>query len=236
DSTLIVSGYRESEKINFLTVSKKDYYEKKIVLTEGDDKIDLISCGKVSPLTQLEIIDVDSQLPLPEDAIGEICIASESVSSGYWENDKETEETFFVVRNGKKLPMLRTGDLGFVHEGELYITGRKKDLLIINGRNYYPQDIEKIVEGAHENIRTGCVAAFSITGDLSEELVLVAEVKTKPSEIEIEAIRTEVMRHFQLIPKDIKLLKPRTVLKTTSGKIRRRDMRKSYLENSLNVH
>ena len=234
ESTLIVSGYRESEKINHLKVSKKGYSEGKIILTDKDE-IELISCGRVSPHTRLEIVDVDTHHPLPEDAIGEICIWSESVASGYWENEKDTEDTFFINRNNEKIPMLRTGDLGFLHGGELYITGRKKDLIIINSRNYYPQDIEKVTEGAHDNIRTGCSAAFSVPGEMSEELVVVAEVKVKPSQKELDAIRKEIIRHFQLIPKDIKLIAPRTILKTTSGKIRRRDMRKSYMENKLTL-
>lgn len=233
ESTLIVSGYRDSEKINSLKVSQIFYSEGKIVPSNDKDAIELISCGKASPHTQVEIIDVNTNMPLPENEIGEICISSDSVSSGYWENEKETEETFSINRAGKKIPMLRTGDLGFLHNGELYITGRKKDLLIINGRNYYPQDIEKVIEGAHENVRTGCTAAFSVAGDMSEELVVVAEVKTKPTEKEEQAIRSEIMRHFQLMPKDIKLIAPRTILKTTSGKIRRRDMRQHYMENKL---
>ncbi len=236
ESTLLVSGYREFEKINSLKISKNDYSEGKISITNSEEEsFEVVSCGKVFPNTRLEIVDVNSSIPLSEDEVGEICLSNGSVSSGYWENEEETEKTFFINRQNKKIPMLRTGDLGFVHKSELYISGRKKDLIIINGRNYYPQDIEKVIEEAHDNIRTGCSAAFSVIGEISEELVVVAEVKVKPSHQEFEAIRSHIIRHFQLIPKDIKLIAPRSILKTTSGKIRRRDMRQRYLENSLNL-
>ena len=111
------------------------------------------------------------------DHIGEVWIAGASVTQGYWNKVEETEHTFqaYLADTGEG-PFLRTGDMGFFQDGVLFVTGRIKDLIIIRGRNYYPQDIELTVERCHPTIRVGCCAAFSIDVDGKEQLVVLAEI------------------------------------------------------------
>lgn len=234
ETTLMVSGFKECEKITTLKIKKGAYREGRIELHTEDsqeDFVELTSCGKPDPKIHLEIIDIHTNEPLGEDQVGEICLDSDSVSSGYWENTKETMQHFSFMRNKERIHMLCTEDLGFLHNGELFFTGRKKDTLHIEGRIYYPQDIEKVVKEAHTNIRGGCVAAFTV----GEELIIVAEVIGKVTGEEADNIRTNVFQHFGINPKDIKLIMPKSILKTTSGKLRRRDMLKRYLDNKLNL-
>ena len=234
ETTLMVSGYKENEKITTLKIKKGPYREGKIELfNEGDegDYVELTSCGKPDPKIHLEIIDIHTNEMISEGQVGEICLDSDSVSSGYWENNKETMQHFSFMRNGVRIHMLCTEDLGFLYQGELFFTGRKKDTIHIEGRIYYPQDIEKIVKEAHANIREGCITAFTV----GEDLIIVAEIKDKVAGEEIDNIRTQVFQHFGINPKDIKLILSRSILKTTSGKLRRRDMRQRYLDNKLNL-
>jgi acyl-CoA synthetase (AMP-forming)/AMP-acid ligase II len=116
-------------------------------------------------------------MPLGEESVGEIWIRGDNVTQGYWQKPRETEATFAARTAAGEGPYLRSGDLGFVHEGELFITGRIKDLIIVRGRNHYPQDIEQTVEASYPSIRRGCSAAFSIHAEGEERLVVVAEVE-----------------------------------------------------------
>src|SRR5262249_1181839 len=117
--------------------------------------------------------------------VGEIWVSSPCVAQGYWNRSEETEQTFraYLADSGKG-PFLRTGDLGFLHDGELFITGRLKDLIIIDGRNHYPQDIELSVEQSHSTLQPGCCAAFSVEVDEEEQLVVIAETNHLPPDPE----------------------------------------------------
>ena len=147
----------------------------------NNNQLRLVSCGRPLDGIHVRIVDPESRAALGERQIGEIWIAGKSTCQGYWKLPKLTQEAFgnaVETDPEDRNAYLRTGDLGFLHEGELFVCGRIKDLIIIRGVNYYPQDIETIVESASQKIRTAGVAAFEGGDEEGETLVVVAEVKT----------------------------------------------------------
>ena len=165
---------------------------------------------------------------------------SESVAQGYWNKPKETEETFHAyIANTNEGPFLRTGDMDFIYEGELYITGRIKDMVIMQGKNFYPQDIELTSENSHEGLRPSCSASFALENEGSEKLVVVQEVKREfRKNIEDfekmgNAIRLKVAKHHGLRVNSIVLIMPSTISKTTSGKIQRSAVKQSFINKTL---
>ena len=175
--------------------------------------------------------------------VGEIWLAGGSIAQGYWGRPAETEETFsaFLADTGRG-PFLRTGDLGFQLEGELFITGRLKDLIVIRGRNYYPEDIEATVQDSHPALLRGRGAAFSGTPQSGgpERLIVAQEVDrdrivdVDVSEV-IDAIRTAITEHHEIQPYAVVLLEPLRIPTTSSGKIRRSRCRQRFLDGDLEV-
>jgi amino acid adenylation domain-containing protein len=138
----------------------------------------LVGCGRISPELKAVIVNPETRRCCAPDDIGEIWISGDSIAKGYWQNPEETRETFHAYLSGTgEGPFLRTGDMGFVQKGELFVTGRRKDLIIIRGRNHYPQDIELTVERSYSMMRPGCSAAFSVETDGEERLVVTAEIE-----------------------------------------------------------
>jgi amino acid adenylation domain-containing protein len=171
--------------------------------------------------------------------VGEIWIAGPSVALGYWGRAEETQQTFgaYLADTGEG-PFLRTGDLGFINNGELFITGRLKDLIIIRGRNHYPQDIEQTVERVSPALRAGCGAAFAVETAGSEGLAIVQEVEdnaTADTQMLFRAIIKGISEAHNLQVDHIVLVKPHSVPKTSSGKIQRRSCRQSFLDGALKV-
>ena len=179
-----------------------------------------------------------------EDEIGEVWVSSPSKANGYFGMDDATQEAFLAkLSNGQEddsqvqRTYLRTGDLGFLHNGELFICGRDKDLIIIRGKNHYPQDIEEVVE-IDNRLRPGCSAAFSVVVDNEETLVVIAELRNanEPNSMQIAAeARQRVAQDHGVTVHTLILIKPRTVEKTSSGKIARSWAKKAYLNNDLQV-
>lgn len=205
----------------------------------------LIGCGKPSESTGMElvIIDPETNVVLPEDRVGEIWVRSKSRAAGYWGNDEKTAEDFGGHIDGdsrESVGFLKTGDLGLLHEGEIFICGRQKDLVIIRGRNHYPQDIERTSEACGSSaLRGGCSAAFAVPSAAgSEVLAWVGEV-AEPDKVNlpslVEEIRRAVSTSHGVNVSHIRLLKPRTVPKTTSGKIARAWCKRAFLEHTLQV-
>jgi 8-amino-7-oxononanoate synthase len=200
---------------------------------------ELSGCGREVPGHTVRIVDPETRDVLPPGSIGEIWIAGPSVAAGYW-NQPEVNAQVFHARLGSDdgVEYLRTGDLALVDEdGEMFFAGRKKDLIVLRGRNYYPQDIEATVEAAHPRIRIGSVAAFSIERDHAEALVVACEIKPNAPAHELEAIDTAVreaigVEHDALVHA-VALLRPGGVPKTSSGKVRRAACRHAYLEGTL---
>ena len=194
----------------------------------------LVSCGRGWLGLEIVIADPDSRTRAPEGSIGEIWVSSPAVTQGYWNRAEETEETFRVrLADTGQGPYLRTGDLGFVQDEELFVTGRRKDLIIIRGRNHYPQDIEWTVERSHSAVRASCVAAFSVEEDGEERLGVAAELsrrdRRKDLTLVAEAIRSAVAKEHGLAVHALSLLPQGRIPKTSSGKIRRRACRSNFL-------
>ena len=197
----------------------------------------LVGNGRTLSDQQIVIVTPETGRLCPPDEIGEIWVAGPSVAQGYWNQPQHTADTFhaFLADTGDG-PFLRTGDLGFLRDGELFVTGRLKDLIIVRGRNHYPQDIERTVEHTHPALRPGCSAAFAIDHDGEEQVVVVQEVNLKagpdlPALAQI--IRQAVAAEHELQLHAVVLLEPRTIPKTSSGKIQRHLCRQKFLNHTL---
>ena len=199
----------------------------------------LVSSGQSWLEQTVCIVHPEHQTRCGPGDVGEIWIAGPSVAQGYWQRAAETAATFgATLADTGKGPFLRSGDLGFLHDGELFVTGRLKDLIIIRGRNYYPQDLEATAEQAHPALQPSSTAAFSIEADNAEQLVLVAEVmrthlRTLVVDEVMAAIRSALSQEHQLQVSAIALLRPGRSLKTSSGKIQRSAARQAYRQGTL---
>ena len=182
-----------------------------------------------------------SLTPCKRETIGEIWISGPSVAQGYWHRPEDSEQLFRAkLADNDGGPFLRTGDLGFIHAGQLFVTGRLKDLIIIRGLNYYPQDIERTVERSHEALRAGCGVAFAVEDGDVERLVVVQEIERQfignlDTEAVIGAIRQSVSREHGIQVHAVVLIKTSSLPKTTSGKVQRRLCREHFIKGSLHV-
>ncbi len=214
----------------------------------------IVGVGAPTGERRVEIVDPDTGQPRASGRVGEVWVGGPDLAGGYWGRPEESERTFAArLVSGGDQPFLRTGDLGVLHDGELFITGRLKDLVIVGGRNHYPQDLEATVEAAHPWIRGGggC-AAFAATHDDGgddgggEKLVIVAEMarpagawagaaaSTVPTLAEItRAVRASVAAEHGINVDDLVLVAPGAVPRTSSGKVRRRACRDAYLAGEL---
>ncbi|HEV2844742.1 MAG TPA: condensation domain-containing protein, partial [Thermoanaerobaculia bacterium] len=204
---------------------------------------ELASCGGSWLEQELAIVDPGTRRKLPAGGLGEIWIAGPNVAAGYWDRPEESAETFGAYAEDGSGPYLRTGDLGFLAEGELFIAGRSKDLIILRGRNLYPQDLELTAEGAHAALRPGSGAAFSVEKDGEERLVLVCElersanatVRNEGAEGIAAAVRAAIAEEHEAQLADLVLVKVGGVPKTSSGKVQRHACRDAYLAGTLPV-
>jgi amino acid adenylation domain-containing protein len=200
----------------------------------------LVGSGLVLPDEQIAIIHPETRQPCQPGQIGEIWVASPSVAQGYWERPDETAQTFRQRLPGYEgAQFLRTGDLGILHAGELFVTGRLKDLIIIRGRNYYPQDIELTVERSSAAFRPGCGAAFSVPVEGEERLVVVQELDRQARSPDVPAlaatIRQAVAEQHEVQVYAVALIKHGSLPKTSSGKIQHRATRDKFLEGGLEL-
>jgi len=197
----------------------------------------LVGCGQTLPDQRVLIVDPDTCQQLAEGHVGEIWVQGPSVAMGYWNRPEATAQTFGgYVRDTGEGPFLRTGDLGFLHQGELFVTGRIKDVIILRGRNIYPQDIELTVQHAHPWLRPDAGAAFTVEQEGRERLVIVHEVERRARghlEPVLQAIRKAISEEHDLAVDAIVLIKPGTIPKTSSNKIQRHACRQGYLDRTL---
>ncbi|MFR9752784.1 SDR family NAD(P)-dependent oxidoreductase [Nocardia sp. 004] len=203
------------------------------------ESAEIVSSGTPGDGLTVLIVDPRSCVECAPEEIGEIWVAGDSVAGGYLGDAQKSRETFHAELADGRTGFLRTGDLGFLRDGELFITGRHKDLLVIDGKNHYPQDIELTVEAADPGIRAGCVAAFSVDADSTgEQPVVVAEVKTEdPAELAAieDAVRGAVSMTHGLALRQVVLIKPRSIFKTSSGKIQRQACRAAFVHGELDI-
>lgn len=248
EATVYVTGGRREDPPVFRSVDKRILEQGHFVDSSDSTALSLIGCGHTWLDDELAIVDPVSRTPMPPGSVGEIWVSGPSIADGYWKRDLESEVTFRAMINGDGGKLyLRTGDLGVEVGGELYVTGRIKDLIIIAGRNHFPQDIERTVEACHDMIRSGYSAAVSIEHDTEERLYIIAELERRykhrggaagdrpsfdPKSVS-RAIVESVMAEHELPVYGVCLVKPATIPKTSSGKIQRNTCRTAYLDDSL---
>ncbi len=243
ESTLMVSGGKVSNQPIYYTVEAASLEHNQIVQansSEGKTKT-IVGCGNSWLDTQIVIVNPDSRELCLQGQVGEIWIHSASITQGYWNNQEATKETFQANLAGfDDRYFLRTGDLGFLRNGELFVTGRIKEMIIIRGRNYYPQDIELTVQKIHPALPVNSGAAFAIEVEAQEHLIIVQEVeRTYRNKLDFEKIiadiRQTLMEQYELSVYGVVLIKPSSLPKTSSGKIRRNLCRKQFLSEELEV-
>ncbi len=245
EGTLIVTGGTNDDEPVELVVDGAALERHEVVpLAAGGAGRALIGSGRPWLDTRVEIVDPESARRLPAGRVGEIWIAGSGVAQGYWQRPEASAETFGARLAGSgEGPFLRSGDLGFVHGGELFVTGRIKDMVIVRGRNHYPQDVELTVERAHAGLRPGCGAAFALDVDGEERLAVAQEISAALASREAEspgllrgvalAIRQAVAEEHDLLVEAVALLAPGSLPKTSSGKVQRRACRASLLAGDL---
>ncbi|MEW2514474.1 AMP-binding protein [Streptomyces sp. NPDC046870] len=194
-----------------------------------------IACGTARGDQSVVVVDTATLAPAEAGRVGEIWVSGPSVSVGYWGRPTESAALFGATLPDGRGPYLRTGDLGALdEEGALAVTGRLKDLLILRGRNVYPHDVEGAAERSHPALRPGCGAAFTVPVDTEERLVLVFEVVDgADAEAVALAVRRAVREECEADLHELVLIPPRTIPKTSSGKIQRRATREAYLSGDL---
>jgi amino acid adenylation domain-containing protein len=202
--------------------------------------LSLVSCGRSIPGSEVLIVDPDTGERKPDDVIGEIWISGPSVAQGYWQKPEFSRHTFAATllgaAPGDSTRYLRSGDLGFLRAGELYVAGRIKDLIVLRGLNYYAEDIEETLADCHPRLRMGGAAAFAVDSSGEERLVIAHEIdsiRDPPLTEMVEAIKTRIGEAYEIIVHDVVLLPPGGLPKTSSGKVQRSRCRELYLAGEL---
>ncbi|WP_233153855.1 type I polyketide synthase [Scytonema sp. HK-05] len=243
ETTLIVSGGRVSAQPIVQNVQKQALEQNRVVpaLRQNDDSQTLVGSGECLPELEIVIANPQTMEPCQPNEVGEIWVSGPSIAQGYWNRQEQTEQTFRAqLRDTKARRFLRTGDLGFLLNGELFVTGRLKDVIIIRGRNYYPQDIELTVEQSHPALRSNAGAAFSVDIAGEEKLVVAQEVersylrKLNANEV-IGSIRRAIAQQHDLEVYAVLLLKTVSLPKTSSGKVQRSACRAKFLAGTLDI-
>jgi len=241
EATLIVSGgfAKRPPVIRWFDAAALANHQVVDASPEEEEARALVGCGETLPDQKIVIADPQTMTRCAPDQIGEIWVGGPSVAKGYWRQAEGTQATFraFLKDTGEG-PFLRTGDLGFIQDGELFVTGRIKDLIIFRGFNVYPQDIELTVARAHPHLVPDCGAAFAVEGGGQEKLVVVQEIHRRHRENVQEvfqAVRQAVAEEHDLPLEAIVLVRAGSIPKTSSGKIQRHACRQGFLEGSLEV-
>jgi acyl-CoA synthetase (AMP-forming)/AMP-acid ligase II len=251
EATLKVSGGFAGTSARSLAVCSNALMQHRIQETQESERNTQIfmSCGTPSCSTQVKIVCPATEHECGDNEVGEIWVTGPGVAEGYWKKPDESQKRFLVtLPHGTGPRYLRTGDLGFMKEGELFVTGRLKDLIIVNGRNHYPDDIERTVEAASPAVRPSCTAAFSIEVQNEERVVLVAEINRTDLRLWKEqahdnsllpqtfrTIQGALSEQHDLGIYSLVFIRPGTIPKTSSGKIQRGVCRERFLAGTLHV-
>lgn len=241
EATLLVTGDSDSALPVVRHVDRGALESDRVVggAPDAPTTVTLVGCGKPRGGQQLAIVDPETHRQCGVDEIGEIWVAGPSVARGYLSNPEKTERTFAVhIAETGEGPFLRTGDLGFLDDGELYIAGRYKDLVVIGGANYYPNDIEVTVQGCHPAFSVGRSAAFAVTPELdATQLVVVQELDWTVGEAElaqiVDAIQAALAAHHGIEADSVVLVRQRSIPITSSGKVQRGACRQLFLDRAL---
>lgn len=240
ESTLLAAGPDYRLEPHFLAVNRAALAEHQVApaIGEPDAMVQrLVGCGTPVVEHTIVIVDPAEGHEVEDGIVGEILIQGPSLAQGYWNRPEETAEVFGAEVAGREGKFLRTGDLGFFREGELFVTGRVKDVIIIRGRNHYPQDIEQSAEEAHPAVLPG--AAFAISDEHGERLVVVHQLDRQFRGADhhqiIQAIRRAIVEQHDLDPYAIVLIRQTSLPITSSGKVQRNLCREQYLADELKV-
>ncbi|BBU62179.1 non-ribosomal peptide synthetase [Methylosinus sp. C49] len=242
EATLVVTAPTYGERISSIDIDRDASEARRVASTRNGRATRLIGCGHAWEGHDVQIVDPDTSRRCSRGEIGEIWTAGPGVAQGYWNRPEETARVFEAkIAGGDGRPYLRTGDLGFADEGQTYVTGRLKDLVIVAGRNFHPEDIENAVEEKSSGLRRGATAAFAVTIEDKEQLVIVAEpdralsttIGSGRERDVLRRIRDCVVYDIGIEPADIVLAQSGSVPKTSSGKIRRSECRRNYLADEL---
>ena len=227
EATLAISFVPVDEPVRTDRIDAERYHSDKKAAPSPDGALEIVSCGYTFPGHEVSVQDEDGRI-LPDRHVGEICLRGPSVAAGYWDNPEATRAAGMGSPGG----WLRTGDLGYLVEGRVHVSGRLKDILIVNGRNYYPQSIEWLLDEL-PGIRKGSAVVFTRPGRASEEVVVAAETRSPDPAALRAQIVSRVSEEFQLAVADVALVAPGALPKTSSGKLQRRKTRDQYLAGTL---
>lgn len=232
ESTLLVTGRRRGEPYETLSVDGEALRQHQVRLQDGGQP--LVSSGWLQTAQEVLLVSPQDRTVCQDGQVGEIWIKGGSISVGYWNRPDDNAEVFAATLASGEGPYLRTGDLGFRWQQQLYVTGRIKDLIIIDGRNHYPQDLEATIEQAHGALRAGRCAAFSVERGDTEVVIVVAELQ-EPAMAEAagQTIRRAIQEHHNLAVGELVWVCAGEIPKTSSGKLRRRECRARYLDGKL---
>ena len=242
EATLKATATRTADDPTFCSVEGAALDQHRIKPTAASEpgQRTFVGCGRAEGETRVVIVHPETLTRGAPHEVGEIWLSGPSVAGGYWNRPEETAATFGArLADTGEGPFLRTGDLGFLQDGVLYVTGRIKDLIIIRGQNHYPQDIELTVERSHPALRPGCGIAFSIDAAGEERLVIAHELEPDFANLDVndlvETICQAVAEAHEIQAYSVLLLKPGGIPKTSSGKLQRQACRAAYLEGNLKV-
>lgn len=243
ETTLFVSGGLKSEVPIIRAINRTELSQNLVVFTDKlrvDSQV-FVSCGRTWMEQKIAIVNPETLIECNNGEVGEIWVSGANIAQGYWRKPEQTEKTFNAyIADTVKGPFLRTGDLGILHDGELFITGRIKDVIIIRGQNHYPQDIELTVENSHIALKPGSGATFTVEIKNQERLVIVQEVERsylrKVNVDEVVGNISEVVSvQYGLQVYAVVLIKTGSIPKTSSGKIQRYACKNAFLNGSLNI-
>lgn len=254
ETTLMLAGGAVGDGVRTLIVDRTelDLGRAKPTSERNPHAVEVVACGMTHGDNELVVVDPETGDELPEERVGEIWARGPSVASGYFEDRASTQRRFEAELKPGHDPIgcfgaghidpvgdgfLRTGDLGFVRNGQLFVTGRRKSLIILNGRNFYPHDFESLVQGLHPSFRIGGCAVFSVPTAAGEALVAVQEVRgaAKSSLDPADALRMarrKISAQFGVRLSDL-VLTSDSLLRTSSGKVRYHDNQKRYCEHGF---
>ena len=243
EGTLLAAGGDGPGPLHTITVDRHEIEQHKVRLVEdaAEDGAHqcFVTCGSAKMDQELAIVNPESFERCAADEVGEVWLAGESVAQGYWNRAEETEATFGAKLRSGEGPFMRTGDLGFIANGELVITGRVKDVIIIRGRNHYPQDIEKTVGEAHAALRPDSGAVFTIERDGQEQVVATHEIDRQYRKADFDEITRCVRRAVSAVHElelfAVVLIRHANLPRTTSGKPQRNLCRQQYEAGELKV-
>ena len=241
EAVLVVSLSRSGGGPGYLHVRSRALEQHRVepAPAEASDVTELVSCGTPLPGFEVRIVDPETCRPCDDSGVGEVWVSGPSVGRGYRDQPDATEALFRArLGNDDNRRYLRTGDFGFLHQGELFITGRRKDLLVVHGRNLYPQDLEQAAEAAHESVRPAGAIAFGVSRDDGQECaVLLLECKGRPQPAVVTeitaAVRSVIAARFELDVADVVALRSGSLPRTSSGKPQRSAAAKLYLEQGF---